>query len=51
MSCCYGKLVAEAGDSPGTQRKVNDRRGSRYQATAIEDCNRFRSPSVMYSDL
>jgi hypothetical protein len=24
VSCCFEKLVAWAGDSPGTQRKTND---------------------------
>jgi hypothetical protein len=37
VSCCCEKLVAEAGDSSGTQRKGNVRRCSRYQATASED--------------
>jgi hypothetical protein len=31
------KLVAEAGDSSGIQRKGNVRLESRYQATASED--------------
>jgi hypothetical protein len=31
------KLVAEAGDSPGTQTKGNVRRWSRYQVTTSED--------------
>jgi hypothetical protein len=45
------KLVAEAGDSSGTQRKGTSAVGSGYQATASEDCNRLRRPSVSYSDL
>jgi hypothetical protein len=36
MGCCCDKLVAEAGDSSGTQRKVTFAVGSRYRATASE---------------
>jgi hypothetical protein len=36
VSCCYEKLVAEAGDSSGTQRKGNVHIESRYRATASE---------------
>jgi hypothetical protein len=46
VSCCREKLIAEAGDSLGTQRK-----GNCYQAMASEGCNRLRTPSVSYSDL
>jgi hypothetical protein len=37
MSCCSYKLVAEAMDSSGTQRKGNVHHWSLYQATASED--------------
>jgi hypothetical protein len=37
VSCCVEKLVAEAGDSSGTQRKGNDHRSSRYGVTGNED--------------
>jgi hypothetical protein len=37
VSCCCKKLVSEAGDSSGTKRKGNVRRGSRYRATASEN--------------
>jgi hypothetical protein len=33
VSCCCEKLVAEAGDSSGTQRTF----GNRYRATTSED--------------
>jgi hypothetical protein len=35
------KLIAEAGDSSGTQKKGNVRCLSRYQATASEDLEDF----------
>jgi hypothetical protein len=52
VSCCSVKLVAEAGDSSGTQcGGGNSAVGSRYQTTAIEECNRLRRHVVSYSDL
>jgi hypothetical protein len=51
VGCSCEKLVAEAGESSGTQRKVNICIGSCYQATSSEDCNRLRRPSVSYNDL
>jgi hypothetical protein len=46
VSCCFEKLVTEAGSSSGTFAIV-----SRYQATAAEDCNGLRRPTMSYSDL
>jgi hypothetical protein len=43
------KLVAEAGDSPGTQRKGNVQRWSRYQATASEDRRLYMCCSDLWS--
>jgi hypothetical protein len=37
VSCCCEKLVAEAGDSSGTQKKGMSAVESRYRATASED--------------
>jgi hypothetical protein len=51
VSCYCEELVAEAGDSSGSQRKGKVRLVSLYQATASEDCNILRRPSVSYSDL
>jgi hypothetical protein len=48
-------LRAIAVRSTGTVREPKRRGtpavGSRYKATASEDCNRLRRPSVSYSDL
>jgi hypothetical protein len=42
-SCCCEKLVAEAGDSSGTQRKGNVHHWSRYQAMVSGYSNRLRT--------
>jgi hypothetical protein len=43
VSCCFETLVAEAGNSLGTQRKGNVSMDSRYQAMVNGDCNRLRT--------
>jgi hypothetical protein len=52
VSCCCEKLVAEAGDSSGTQRKGNVRCWKPLPSNgASEDCNRLRRlvcPVVAY---
>jgi hypothetical protein len=51
VTCCCEKLIAEAGNRSGTQRRGMSAVGNCYQAMASEDCNRLRTPSVSCSDL
>lgn len=52
VSCCCKKLVAEDRASLREPRgRGTSATESCYQATAGEDCNRLRRPSVSYNDL
>jgi hypothetical protein len=51
VSCYYEELVAEARDNLEPRGRAMSFIGSSYQATASEDCNRLRRPSVSFSDL
>jgi hypothetical protein len=51
VSCCCEKPVAEAVTFRQHRGRGTYEVESRYQATASEDCNRLRRPSVSYSGL
>jgi hypothetical protein len=51
VSCCCSKVVAEAGDSSELRGRGTFAVGSRYKATASEDCNRPRRTCGFYGDL
>jgi hypothetical protein len=51
VSCFCEKLLAEVGESSGTQAKRKAEVRNRYEATTEEESNRLRRPGVYYSDL